>query len=223
MRSAAKIAIIATAVIALALLPQQLGGVVGYYHVSSGSMEPNVPRGSLLIAHPPWLKPPKVGDVVIYRSERLGLVAHRVVEVAGRGYLVKADVGGFSELVPPDRIVGVAVLTIPMLGWLGILAGACPLIPFALLALLIASLIPGRGGSLYPIAATLSVLPLLLPVKPQLAIFGRLSGVLYSSTLALGIILAKLAERRSILSNSAIDAAYALLALASASAVRLPW
>ena len=53
MRWRALIYIAIALIIIVAFLPESLGGVVGYYYVVSGSMEPLIPVGSLILTHPP--------------------------------------------------------------------------------------------------------------------------------------------------------------------------
>jgi len=99
------------------------------------SMEPAVPRYSLVLTAPPWLVEPGVGDVVLYRLELAGtyLVLHRVVGATERGFVTKGDNRAFADpwRIRRGDVVGVAVLVIP---WLGLVL--LVLRPAALLALL---------------------------------------------------------------------------------------
>jgi hypothetical protein len=213
-------------IVAVAFLPESLGGVLGYYYVVSGSMEPLVPMGSLIIAHPPWLKPPRLGDVVVYKSDSLGLIAHRLVGFKGGQYIIKADAGGYIEEVWPGRVIGVAVLIIPLMGWVGIAASVIQALPFIIAILLLASLIPGSSSKiLYPISAGLSMLPAILPLNPALAfpLLGPYSNYFYTALFLSGSISAYYADRRGYAPKWLTELVLALVAVASVAVVRFPW
>jgi signal peptidase len=115
--------------------------------VTSGSMEPTIYRGDLLIVQgkdPADIKNGTIadrqGDIIIYDSEGLWSwsvgepIVHRVVnksynEAEGRWYFVtKGDnngdtdpPGSWAEIpVPEERILGVVVTIIPKVGWVKI-------------------------------------------------------------------------------------------------------
>ena len=102
------------------------------------SMEPTIPRGSLAVTAPVWLVKPKIGDVILYRIRITNeyLVLHRVVGATQEGYMTKGDNRVFRDpwTVRAKDIVGVAVLTVPILGWL--LLSARPMLVFTATALL---------------------------------------------------------------------------------------
>lgn len=208
----------------IALLPEGLGGLLGYYYVTSRSMEPLIPLGSLIITHPPWLRPPRIGDVVVYRSERIGLISHRLVGVEGGEYIVQADAGGYVERVKPESVVGVAVLVIPFLGWVGISALISPLFPLAVAALLVAALIPGGPSrSLYPLSAGLSLLPSILPLNPAVSFLGPFSGYAYTALFLLGSASAYYADKRRYAPRWYTELVLTIIAITSVMVVRAPW
>ncbi len=224
MRWRALIYIAIALIIIVAFLPESLGGVVGYYYVVSGSMEPFIPVGSLILTHPPWLKPPSIGDVVVYSSENLGLIAHRLVGMEDGEYVIEADVGGYSEKVWPGKVIGVAVLIIPLVGWVGIAASAIQALPVVISILLIASFIPGRPSRpLYPLSAGLSLLPILLPLNPGLMFLGPYSRYFYTALFLSGSLTAWYADLKSYAPQWVVELTLTVVAVTSIMVVRLPW
>jgi len=86
------------------------------------SMEPTIPKGSLVLVVPTWLVKPKVGDVALYRIRITNeyLVLHRVVGATQKGLLTKGDNRAFRDpwVVEKEDVIGVAVLSIPFLGYM---------------------------------------------------------------------------------------------------------
>jgi signal peptidase I len=113
----------------LAVLPLVAILVPGWRPVTivSGSMEPSIARGDvLLVTEPPedLLGP---GTVVVFEDPaRDGLVTHRVVRVDENGnYVTKGDAneGADSTPVPPDQVVGVGRVLVPLAGYPAVWAG----------------------------------------------------------------------------------------------------
>jgi hypothetical protein len=217
------LATVAAIIIVVAFLPASLGGLVGYYYVVSGSMEPLIPVGSLIITHPAWLRPPRIGDVVVYRSDSLGLIAHRLVGFEDGEYVLRADVGGYVEKVWPGRVIGVAVVIIPLMGWVGIAASLNPALYILLATLLAVSLMPGRPSRLlYPASAVMGLLPSILPLKPGTAFLGPYTGLIYSCFFTAGSAASWISFKRGLIPLLA-EIVCILICLASASVVNLPW
>ncbi|MBC7120190.1 MAG: signal peptidase I [Candidatus Methanosuratus sp.] len=115
--------------------------------VQSGSMEPNIPTGSLIFVRavdPSEIVagPPPVGDIVVYIQQGTEItdyfifttydplpISHRVIDktqVGGTYYfLTKGDANSYPDQspsnplswVPEDRIVGKVVFSVPYLGY----------------------------------------------------------------------------------------------------------
>jgi len=102
------------------------------------SMEPTIPKGSLVLTAPAWLVKPNVGDVILYRIKITNeyLILHRVVGATQEGYLTKGDNRAFRDpwTVRAEDVEGVAVLAVPLLGW--ILLIARPILVFTATTLL---------------------------------------------------------------------------------------
>lgn len=208
-------------ILILIILPPEFGGFIKLYYVSSGSMEPNIPIGSLLVTLPRSFTNIELGDVVVYLDRGLGrLVAHRVVGFEGDGYIIKADAGGSPCHVLREDVLGRVFIAIPFIGWLGIFSSLAPL---AILVILAAILSPG-SGSLYPVSSASSIIPLILPLREE---FPRFLGGYTSMFLALfftssSIILYFLERGASGLLRDMVNLAYMLTSLASVSVVEVP-
>ena len=86
----------------------------------SDSMEPTIPRGSLVVTTPTWIRNPKVNDTILFEV-KIGNhsfhVLHRVVGLSNEGFYTKGDNRCFRDPWVARDVVGVAVLCIPMLGY----------------------------------------------------------------------------------------------------------
>jgi signal peptidase len=113
--------VVAIGIIGLALLVVRLGGYSAYV-VTSGSMEPGIAMGSLVVVEPVPPESVRPGDVITYAlSDRV--VTHRVQAVMwSDGALALATRGDANTaldpwLVHPDSEVGVVRATIPLIGF----------------------------------------------------------------------------------------------------------
>ncbi|MEM2233682.1 MAG: hypothetical protein QXP81_09125 [Nitrososphaerota archaeon] len=91
-----------------------------FLHVVSGSMEPYLPVGSLVLLCP---SEPLVGDVAAY-SLYGSVIIHRVAsaDTASGTLFFSADLDpARPSVVESRRVLGVAVLALPLLGYLGML------------------------------------------------------------------------------------------------------
>lgn len=95
-------------------------GSYSLFVVETGSMEPTLTVGSVIISKKPQdAAALKVGDIVTFRTETGYVVTHRIIEVI-RGspvsYRTKGDNPINSpdqELLVPERVIGVLVVKIP--------------------------------------------------------------------------------------------------------------
>jgi signal peptidase I len=101
-----------------------------YYHsrtVLTGSMEPKIPKGSVVINQ--WLdqKNLKVGDVITYQhpaDQKIVYITHRVVKIDKTGLLWRFETKGDANPAPDfgsvtqASIEGKVILTIPLIGYL---------------------------------------------------------------------------------------------------------
>jgi len=90
--------------------------------VISGSMEPAIRTGSVIIVRPVIPDTIRKGDVIMYYSpDKTSLTTHRVVNVASEPslqFITKGDANNNSDVIPiaPGQIVGIVAFTIPYLG-----------------------------------------------------------------------------------------------------------
>jgi signal peptidase len=98
----------------------------GFRAVVSGSMEPAIPIGSLVVVEPTDPTSIRYGDVVTFESpeERGMVVTHRVIEVNGpadgRLFRTQGDANDDVDLVqvPAENVLGQVRFHLPYLGYL---------------------------------------------------------------------------------------------------------
>ncbi len=96
--------------------------------ICSGSMEPTLEVGDVVIIAPVKVDEIKVGDIVEYRSTNMSIVhrVHNIRKVGGHGYQVEFITKGDANDIPdpdpvhPDQIVGKVILVIPKIGWISL-------------------------------------------------------------------------------------------------------
>ena len=100
--------------------------LLGYeqYVVVSGSMEPAIPVGSLVMAKPVKPAELQVGDVIVFYTERHidTPVTHRVVEnrIDEREFITKGDANAANDITPVlyENIDGKVAGHIPRIGFM---------------------------------------------------------------------------------------------------------
>jgi signal peptidase len=110
--------------VVIAILVAQAASLVSIRSVLTGSMEPSIPIGSLVVAVNDELRTPRPGDVVLYQGRRfdgtlVGTFAHRIVGGSREeGWVVKGDANPAPDTQRPysTDIAAVVVATIPGLG-----------------------------------------------------------------------------------------------------------
>jgi signal peptidase I len=101
-------------------------GVMKARVVLTGSMEPAISAGDIILTTPPTRLAPKQGDVVAYVAKRfdgspVGVFSHRIIGGdANSGFIVKGDANPSPDVQRPKvpDIEGVVVYVIPFLGLL---------------------------------------------------------------------------------------------------------
>ena len=89
-------------------------------YVMTGSMEPAINVGDLVVTINDEYRSPVVGDVVMYQGksfdgEPIANFTHRIVDTAADGWVVKGDANPVADVQhpTPDDVLGVAVFRIP--------------------------------------------------------------------------------------------------------------
>lgn len=117
--------ILALAVLAgILILPRLLG--YQSLAVLSGSMEPKMKTGSIVLAKETDVEDIVIGDVITYRLSERTMVTHRVTKVdkEKEEFTTKGDANNSEDVEPvPFRdVVGKVTCCIPMIGYLSIYA-----------------------------------------------------------------------------------------------------
>ena len=97
----------------LVVLKKQISLICGYGSavILTGSMEPHINVGDLIIIHAQ--KTYELDDIVTY-SGNTQSVTHRIVEETTSGYITKGDANGTSDgEIAKDRIIGKVIKIIP--------------------------------------------------------------------------------------------------------------
>lgn len=113
----------------LALLPVTIPKVLGYqtYEVVSGSMEPEIPVGSLVLVKPADPYDIAVDDIIAFTSDKDGgaVVTHRVIEIdsGNAEFTTKGDANELQDMnpVPFSNLIGRVEKHFPVMG--SIMAG----------------------------------------------------------------------------------------------------
>ena len=112
------------AIVLLLFSGLSFGGVVKARIVLTGSMEPAISTGDIIITTPITRKEPKVGDVVAYQAKRfngenVAVFSHRIISGdIQSGFVVKGDANKSPDSQKPagPDILGVVIFVIPFLG-----------------------------------------------------------------------------------------------------------
>ncbi|MGN0168750.1 MAG: signal peptidase I [Acetatifactor sp.] len=140
--------LIIMALLAMALLVPNLIGMKSMA-VLSGSMEPEIPVGSVVCVREVKPESLEVGDVISYRLSGDTMVTHRIesIDRENQQIVTKGDANETADLSPVgyDRIVGKVLFHLPLLGYISIycrtkigIATACGI----LLVLILLNLLP---------------------------------------------------------------------------------
>lgn len=112
------------AIILLVFSGLSLGGVVKARIVLTGSMEPSISPGDIIITTPITRKEPMIGDVIAYQAKRfngenVAVFSHRIISGdLQSGFVVKGDANKTPDNQKPKApdILGVVIFVIPFLG-----------------------------------------------------------------------------------------------------------
>jgi signal peptidase I len=140
------VAVAAVVVVAvLALWATAIPPIVGWdaVAISSGSMEPLLGVGDVLVAEPYGGQELEPGAVLVFEDpSRPGLVSHRLEAVGEDGTLTtRGDANRDPDSTPlqPEAVVGIGRIVVPMIGWPAVWFGSGDLAPLlsATMALLV--------------------------------------------------------------------------------------
>ncbi len=119
--------------------PTALAGDTHYEPVYTGSMEPAIPVGSIVIIKPVNPATLKIGDIICFKLSGTASVTHRIVNVTNGEFTTKGDANEEPDLwtVKKESVIGKVEMTLPLIGYLG--AFVRTPIGFAILIILPAS------------------------------------------------------------------------------------
>ena len=134
-------AITIAAVFLIFYRPVSLAGDTYYEPVYTGSMEPAIPVGSVVVIKPVDPETLKVGDIICFQFSEPTSITHRIINITNEGFITKGDANEDPDqwIVKKENVIGKAVFTIPFIGYIGYFVRTP--IGFILLIIIPASLI----------------------------------------------------------------------------------
>jgi signal peptidase len=103
--------------------PVSLWGDTRYEPVYTGSMEPAIPVGSVVVIKPANPETLKVGDIICFKTEAEypKTVTHRIIGITSQGFITKGDANEDPDqwIVKKENVIGKVIAVIPFLGYLG--------------------------------------------------------------------------------------------------------
>jgi signal peptidase len=136
--------IAAAVIVAVFLLfyrPVALAGDTLYEPVYTGSMEPAIPVGSVVVIKPVDPNTLQINDIICFRLSEPPSITHRIANITSEGFLTKGDANEDPDqwTVKKESVIGKVIFTIPFVGYIGYFVRTP--IGFVLLILIPASLI----------------------------------------------------------------------------------
>ena len=101
------------------IVHDETAGILGYNYktVLTGSMEPAIPVGSIVITKEKSSY--EIEDIISFQEEG-AIITHRIISIDRERYITKGDANNVAdtEKVQQKQILGKVILTIPLLGYL---------------------------------------------------------------------------------------------------------
>ena len=116
------IIIVISAIVFLVLFrPASLWGDTQYSPVYTGSMEPSIPVGGVVVIKSVDPGTLKTGDIICFKFSEATSITHRIVNVTNGGFATKGDANEVPDqwIVKKENVIGKVILTIPFIGYLG--------------------------------------------------------------------------------------------------------
>jgi signal peptidase len=101
--------------------PVSLAGDTYYEPVYTGSMEPAIPVGGIVVIKPVDPETLKIGDIICFRLSEPTSITHRIINITDEGFITKGDANEDPDqwIVKKENVIGKAILTVPFIGYLG--------------------------------------------------------------------------------------------------------
>ena len=113
-------------IIAIFLLfyrPVSLAGDTLYEPVYTGSMEPAIPVGSVVVIKPVDPENLKIGDIICFKLSESAItsVTHRIFNITDEGFITKGDANEDPDqwIFKRENVIGKVILTVPFIGYIG--------------------------------------------------------------------------------------------------------
>jgi signal peptidase len=109
------------AVFLLFYRPVPLAGDTIYEPVYTGSMEPAIPVGSIVVIKPVNPETLKTGDIICFKLSEPTSITHRIINITDQGFITQGDANNAPDLwtVKKENVIGKVILTIPYIGYIG--------------------------------------------------------------------------------------------------------
>jgi signal peptidase len=101
--------------------PVSLAGDTLYEPVFSGSMEPAIPVGGIVVIKPVDPETLKIGDIICFKLTEPTSITHRIINIIDLGFITKGDANEDPDqwIVKKENVIGKVILTVPFVGYLG--------------------------------------------------------------------------------------------------------
>lgn len=146
LRKILKIALLVATVVVIAVFllfyrPVSLAGDTLYEPVYTGSMNPAIPVGSIVVIKPVDPETLKINDIICFKLSEPPSITHRIANITSEGFLTKGDANEDIDqwTVKKESVIGKVILTVPYFGYIGYFVRTP--IGFILLIIIPASLI----------------------------------------------------------------------------------
>jgi len=118
------LAAISLAVFFILYTPEKIGGDTKYEPVLTGSMEPSIPVGGVVIIKPTNPETVQVGDIICFKFSESTLITHRVTAINDQGFITKGDANENTDIqvVSTENVVGKVIFVVPLIGYVGTFA-----------------------------------------------------------------------------------------------------
>ena len=101
--------------------PVALGGDTLYEPVFTGSMEPTVPVGSIVIIKPTDPNTLQKGEIICFKFSGSTSITHRITNITNEGFITKGDANEDPDTwtVGKENVIGKLIFIIPYIGYIG--------------------------------------------------------------------------------------------------------
>ena len=101
--------------------PVSLAGDTYYEPVYTGSMEPAIPVGGIVVIKPVNPETLREGDIICFQLSESTSVTHRIINVTDEGFKTKGDANEDPDqgIVEKENIIGKVIFIMPFIGYLG--------------------------------------------------------------------------------------------------------